>query len=171
MDLSRMIEDAQRLIISTYARPTFKNIEECVQQIFDANDGEYKVTDMRRIGARDFQLAILKQLDDSTLKNMEVAIHLPHCQFNDSIFQYIRDKKNNRIGVMVAIEEGDNIHLGFSMCHKNDIFNAERGIAIALGRAKTHRNPGDDTDILTGFKRISQNDIERFMHRAHKYFQ
>jgi len=53
---------------------------------------------------------------------------------------YLRDKSNNPIGVVVAVKHNDEIRLGWSKCHSLlERFNRQKGIEIALGRAKCNR--------------------------------
>ena len=53
--------------------------------------------------------------------------------------QYMRDSKRNKIGVMVAIKDGDHVYLGFSKCNtKVDKFNKTIGTDMALGRARKY---------------------------------
>ena len=50
------------------------------------------------------------------------------------IFEYIRDKKNRKIGVLVALDGGQ---IGWSKCNiKRDKFDKELGLRIATGRAE-----------------------------------
>lgn len=42
---------------------------------------------------------------------------------------------DGRRGVVAAIQNGDQVHYGVSLCSRNDAFNKEKGIKIAEGRA------------------------------------
>jgi len=58
---------------------------------------------------------------------------------NNHIYQYIRDRNRNRIGVMYAIydPESGSYGIGWSKVHKPlDTFNRNFGIDLALVRAK-----------------------------------
>ena len=54
---------------------------------------------------------------------------------------YIRDNKKNPIGVIVAVRDGNTVKFGFSLTKtkSGDIFNGERGVTIAVGRALCNR--------------------------------
>lgn len=49
------------------------------------------------------------------------------------IVQYIRNGRNERIGAVVAI---DAERVGWSVCNKKDVFNKNRALKIAIGRAE-----------------------------------
>ena len=57
------------------------------------------------------------------------------------IKQFIRNRKNRKIGIFVAmrIPETGKVHAGFSLCNKKDLFNKEFGENMALQRAVTSR--------------------------------
>lgn len=50
--------------------------------------------------------------------------------------QYIRNKKNEKIGMITATIEGNNALIGFSKCKKTDKFNRDIGEIVADVRAK-----------------------------------
>ncbi len=50
----------------------------------------------------------------------------------NTLVQYVRNRKNQKIGVVVAT---DKERLGWSLCCKTDRFDKERGLQIAIGRA------------------------------------
>jgi len=52
---------------------------------------------------------------------------------NGKIVQYIRDGRNRRIGAVVAI---DAERVGWSVCNKKDVFDKNRAVQIATGRAE-----------------------------------
>lgn len=53
--------------------------------------------------------------------------------------QYMRDGQRNKIGVMAAIKEGEQIYIGFSKCNiKRDKFDKVIGTRMAYGRAGKH---------------------------------
>lgn len=57
------------------------------------------------------------------------------------IVQYIRDGRNQRIGVVVAILDADgNVSIGTSVCNKKDRFKKDLALEIALGRAEIGSN-------------------------------
>ena len=52
------------------------------------------------------------------------------------MFEYVRDSDTKeKIGVLYSDVINDEIAIGFSVCHKPDVFNQERGMKIAVGRA------------------------------------
>ena len=53
------------------------------------------------------------------------------------LIQYIRNKNNQPIGVVVAV---DKYKVGYSLCKKGDRFDKQRGFEIAVGRANNVRN-------------------------------
>jgi hypothetical protein len=52
---------------------------------------------------------------------------------NGKIVQYIRNGRNQRIGVVVAI---DAERVGWSVCNKKDHFDKEKAVRLAVGRAE-----------------------------------
>lgn len=57
----------------------------------------------------------------------------------ESIKQYIRDKKGHPIGVLIAINDGTAISLGWSLCSKCDTFSKKLGTQIAESRARSSK--------------------------------
>jgi hypothetical protein len=58
---------------------------------------------------------------------------------NNTIFQYVRNRRREKVGVVVATRRSDNtIGLGFSLCATNrgDKFNPATALEIAVGRAE-----------------------------------
>ena len=59
---------------------------------------------------------------------------------NNTIFQYVRNRRREKVGVVVATKREDNtVGLGFSLCATNrgDKFNPVTALQIAVGRAET----------------------------------
>jgi hypothetical protein len=59
---------------------------------------------------------------------------------NNTIFQYVRNRRREKVGVVVATKRSDNtIGLGFSLCatERGDTFDKDTALNIALGRAET----------------------------------
>lgn len=79
------------------------------------------------------------------------------------IFEYIRDSKGRKKGVIVATSVNN---IGWSMCHKNDSFDINRCFDMATGRAfyatlrQSHQNIPDSI----------KPQFLKFIERAHKYF-
>ena len=59
---------------------------------------------------------------------------------NNTIFQYVRNRRRQKVGVVAALKRSDNtVGLGYSLCATNrgDSFNPTTALNIALGRADT----------------------------------
>jgi hypothetical protein len=59
---------------------------------------------------------------------------------NNTIFQYVRNRQRQKVGVVVAVKRHDNlVGFGYSLCAvtKGDTFNPVRALEIAIGRAET----------------------------------
>lgn len=55
--------------------------------------------------------------------------------------QYMRDEKRNKIGVMIAIQDGNKMYLGFSKCNMSmDQFDKTIGTQMAIGRARKYND-------------------------------
>jgi hypothetical protein len=58
------------------------------------------------------------------------------------IHEYVKTRRygrNEKVGVMVAIRDLDNrIKIGYSQCNPLDKFDADKGLAMATGRALKH---------------------------------
>lgn len=57
---------------------------------------------------------------------------------NTTIFQYVRNRRRQKVGVVAAVKRADNtIGFGYSLCavKRGDEFNATKALEIALGRA------------------------------------
>lgn len=77
------------------------------------------------------------------------------------IFEYVRDKRNNKVGVVVAISS---CHIGWSACNikKHDHFDKDMGFKIAKGRAEYNIFPAPRKIQPTFFKMVD---------RAKRYFR
>lgn len=68
------------------------------------------------------------------------------------------DKGGHRIGVMVAVVGADgDVHVGWSRCNKMDTFKQDRGLNIAIARAKA----GVIRPIASSMARKMQKFVER----------
>lgn len=86
----------------------------------------------------------------------------------DYIFEYVRDRHNNRVGVILALKnKSDNtVTFGWSLCKKSDQFSRDVGIGIAINRAlKFDRHP------LLRIPHSMKQHFETFRKRAGKYFK
>ena len=87
---------------------------------------------------------------------------------NNTIYQYVRNRRREKVGVVVATKRSDNtIGLGYSLCATNrgDAFNSNTALQIALGRANTY-------PFFQGV--IPQSvcsDWEEIFDRASRYFK
>lgn len=81
------------------------------------------------------------------------------------IKQYIKDRKQNRVGVVLAFKEDNDVYIGWSRANINagDRFNKDFGDMIAKNRAKT----GSNKQIPHDFKPV----IENIARRAKSYFK
>ena len=58
---------------------------------------------------------------------------------NTVIFQYVRNRRRQKVGVVAAIRRSDNtVGFGFSLCalNRGDEFNPVTALEIAVGRAE-----------------------------------
>lgn len=90
--------------------------------------------------------------------------NLKHC-----LIQFIKNKQNQRIGVLVAIPD-PNAHwyrVGWSACHKYlDTFDREKALAIAFGRAQAN------SDMSTIPKSLWLSETyHTFMDRCDAYYK
>jgi len=80
-----------------------------------------------------------------------------------TLIEYIKDKKNNRRGVLVATKETVGFSIGWSLCCKKDKFNREFGQDIAIGRAERNSRMKTPHSI--------HDKMVRFHNRAQRYFK
>lgn len=94
--------------------------------------------------------------------------------------QYIRDNDRNLIGLMVAIVDSDNnnyVHIGVSLCHKEDKFDKDKAHELAILRAtnpnKWYKIKGFYSCVDEGWRcHVDiEEQINKFMTRAMTYFQ
>jgi hypothetical protein len=58
---------------------------------------------------------------------------------NNTIYQYVRNRRREKVGVVVATKRSDNtVGFGYSLCATNrgDAFNPTTALDIAIGRAE-----------------------------------
>jgi len=87
---------------------------------------------------------------------------------NNTIFQYVRNRRRQKVGVVVAVKRNDNrVGLGYSLCavNRGDTFNPELALNIALGRAENF--PYFEGDIPDSV----ENDWSEILHRSERYFK
>lgn len=51
------------------------------------------------------------------------------------LIEYIKNRNGQRIGVVIAKADQNEIQMGWSLCKKGDKFDSERALTIAHGRA------------------------------------
>ena len=87
---------------------------------------------------------------------------------NNTIFQYVRNRRRQKVGVVVAVKRHDNtVGFGYSLCAVNlgDKFNPELALNIALGRAETFPNFADEIPSSV------ENDWSEILRRSERYFK
>lgn len=83
----------------------------------------------------------------------------------DILVEYYRDKKGAPKGVVVAIKyNATRTSIGWSMCHPLDVFDKERALQMATGRAL---NAGGNTRVPMSLKPL----VSRMAARSIKYFK
>ena len=87
---------------------------------------------------------------------------------NTELIEYLKNRKGNRIGVVVAriggYEKKTQVGIGWSLCHsKLDKYDEEKGLNIARGRAKT----GTEDKIPQSMVR----PYMKMMDRSNRYFR
>lgn len=101
--------------------------------------------------------------------------------FNESpvLTRYIRDKNNNKIGMIVSLLINNEIRYGFSLTNikKGDSFNREKAISICVGRAINHpeiQEPfnqyqinGENVNIPT----LARKSLVAMYYRSKNYFK
>lgn len=87
---------------------------------------------------------------------------------NNTIFQYVRNRRREKVGVVVATKRSDNtVGYGFSLCatRRGDTFNPVTALDIALGRAETY-------PFFQGMIPQSLSpDWDEIVDRANRYFK
>lgn len=90
----------------------------------------------------------------------------------DIIIEYIRDKKNNPVGVLVAVvDPSDPRHrflVGYSLCNTaaGDVFDKKEGIGLALQRA-IERASLTQGEVPHTVDKL----LDAFLERAYTYFK
>lgn len=86
----------------------------------------------------------------------------------NTLINYIRNKKGEPRGVVVAVKNEGEVLYGYSLCNPVDKWNKQRGVKIAIARALS------DGYNLPEASNSAKMVIERFEHlsdRALKYFK
>lgn len=80
--------------------------------------------------------------------------------------EYIRKRRNGKlekVGLLVAVEAGGFVRIGFSLCSKEDKFDKAKAEVIAVGRAYSDKSHDCPPSIL--------GDAEAFAKRCVRYFK
>ena len=87
---------------------------------------------------------------------------------NTVIFQYVRNRRRQKVGVVAAVKRSDNtVGFGYSLCavNRGDAFNPATALEIALGRAENF--PYFKGEIPQSVV----NDWDTIFDRAVRYFK
>ena len=87
---------------------------------------------------------------------------------NNIIFQYVRNRRREKVGVVVALKRNYNkVGFGYSLCATNrgDKFNPELALNIALGRAEAFPHFADEIPCSV------DADMQIIYNRATRYFK
>lgn len=85
------------------------------------------------------------------------------------LINYIRNKKRQPHGVVVALNKGGEILIGYSLCSPHDQWNREKGLKIAKARAEAdvaYQLPSEKHTIT-----LVKNAMDAIEKRALKYFK
>jgi hypothetical protein len=85
------------------------------------------------------------------------------------LFQYVRNKNHQRIGVLVAmkvedIDDKTHVVVGWSKCNRKDRFNSDSGKELAIRRIGTGRT-------TVAIPRGVREHLAKFTDRAKRYFK
>lgn len=86
----------------------------------------------------------------------------------NTLINYIRNKKGEPRGVVVAVKDKDEVVYGYSLCNPVDRWNKQQGVKIAIARALS------DGYNLPEASNSAKMVVEKFEHlsdRALKYFK
>jgi hypothetical protein len=86
---------------------------------------------------------------------------------------YIRDQRNNPVGVVVVVKENKNYRFGYSLCSPQDRFDKETGTKIAVYRAKAKELGPDQAlvPLVPDRREVVLNGYLNLEKRASKYFK
>lgn len=90
------------------------------------------------------------------------------------LIEYVRNKKREKIGVLVALPSKNGFSIGWSKCNtsKNDKFDRDLGLILAIGRANLNSSiyVRDKRKLVSMPRQIRQHCEERFRYRASRYY-
>jgi hypothetical protein len=80
-----------------------------------------------------------------------------------SIISYVRNRKGNPVGILVASKHKKSFKVGYSLCCKKDRFSREMGLKIAFGRSEA----GSDEAV----PHIIRRALPEFAERCRRYYK
>lgn len=87
------------------------------------------------------------------------------------IVQYLRNNKNHRVGVLVAVKFENRILYGWSLACKLDKFDRDRGIEIAKGRALASDVKDRKEEDERKIPHQVLKEMPEFQKRAERYYK
>ena len=90
------------------------------------------------------------------------------------ISQFVRNSKNNPVGLMVAVlREDGTVGLGWSRCSKKDVFRKDRAYEIAVGRAKIKKEHPytPEASVAHPVASTIAPELKNFRERVRKYYK
>jgi len=100
------------------------------------------------------------------------------------IVQYIRDRKNNKKGILISGIFEDKVCFGWSVCNSLDEFDIDKGFQIAEGRAIGNERmekyipygdipevDGPAIEILDIIPYTVMSELTNFMERVNSYYK
>jgi hypothetical protein len=94
---------------------------------------------------------------------------------NKFLLQYVRNRKKERVGVLLAYNDGSSVKLGWSKCNvKTEPFDREIGIqkALAENRVVNLDDINEFKDLLENqLPHSLNNELNNMLDRIDRYFQ
>ncbi len=82
-------------------------------------------------------------------------------------FEYLRNKANKKIGVLIAVVIGNDVQFGWSKCNKCDEFSRSLGTRIATDRARSKKNAIE----MHKLPHSMRHEMAAFVLRSTKYYK
>ena len=84
-----------------------------------------------------------------------------------TLIRYIRNKKGQPRGVIVALRDNNEVCYGYSICNPIDPWNKHKGLKIAVARAlareyELHKAENTTKHILEGYTNLSKRAVNYF---------
>jgi len=98
----------------------------------------------------------------------------------NTIMEYVRDRKNAKVGVLVATKvegggklRGPIVRFGWSRTNTKagDVFSKDQGLRMAMGRAQKSRNMFDVNSVFENIPQSMDKQFKNFTKRAERYFK